>query len=440
MLEFFSSILSLFLHRGEVKTLKPIEWGDWTDPSWIVALRQPVYAPDTEVEAVVQQHLMAVMEAGMAEPTQGVWIQSEDEILADHQGNLPLSAASLTKVATTLAALATWGANHQFETLVSATGPIAAGVLNGDLIIQGTGDPFFVWEEAIALGNALENVGVKRVTGNLVITNNFVMNFQTEPNLAGNLLQQGMNTDLWNAEVIAQYRALPPGTLEPQLLIDGTVQVISTAEVIPSNAKLLIRHKSMPLVDILKAMNTFSNNVMAEILANGVGGPQIVANKAAELTGIPVEEIQLINGSGLGSENRISPKAVSAMLIAIQYYLQSQQLNLNIADLFPVSGRDQGTLQNRNLPWGATVKTGTLHDVSSLAGVIPTRDRGLIWFTIINVGTADLDVLHNEQDLLLQKLLEKWGTTSTLPMEITPSDRANNEANQLGSISRNEIL
>jgi D-alanyl-D-alanine carboxypeptidase/D-alanyl-D-alanine-endopeptidase (penicillin-binding protein 4) len=392
------------------------------------------------VEAVVQQHLMAVMEAGMAEPTQGVWIQSEDEILADHQGNLPLSAASLTKVATTLAALATWGANHQFETLVSATGPIAAGVLNGDLIIQGTGDPFFVWEEAIALGNALENVGVKRVTGNLVITNNFVMNFQTEPNLAGNLLQQGMNTDLWNAEVIAQYRALPPGTLEPQLLIDGTVQVISTAEVIPSNAKLLIRHKSMPLVDILKAMNTFSNNVMAEILANGVGGPQIVANKAAELTGIPVEEIQLINGSGLGSENRISPKAVSAMLIAIQYYLQSQQLNLNIADLFPVSGRDQGTLQNRNLPWGATVKTGTLHDVSSLAGVIPTRDRGLIWFTIINVGTADLDVLHNEQDLLLQKLLEKWGTTSTLPMEITPSDRANNEANQLGSISRNEIL
>jgi len=40
-------------------------------------------------------------------------------------------------------------------------------VLQGDLIITGSGDPFLVWEEVIALGNSLNQLGIKRVTGNL---------------------------------------------------------------------------------------------------------------------------------------------------------------------------------------------------------------------------------------------------------------------------------
>ena len=66
---------------------------------------------------------------GDDEDHHAVWLQSEDGMLAHHQGTVPLPVASLTKVATTLAALQTWGPMHQFVTLVDATGPIQDGVL-----------------------------------------------------------------------------------------------------------------------------------------------------------------------------------------------------------------------------------------------------------------------------------------------------------------------
>ena len=54
-------------------------------------------------------------------------------------------------------------------------------------------------------------------------------------------------------------------------------------------------------------------------------------------------------------------------------------------DFFPVAGRDRtGTMVDRNIPYGITVKTGTLWEVSALAGMIPTAERGPIWFAIIN--------------------------------------------------------
>jgi D-alanyl-D-alanine carboxypeptidase/D-alanyl-D-alanine-endopeptidase (penicillin-binding protein 4) len=56
----------------------------------------------------------------------------------------------LTKIATSLAALKTWGPSYQFETLISATGPVQNGVLQGDLVIKAVAIRF-VWEEAIAL-------------------------------------------------------------------------------------------------------------------------------------------------------------------------------------------------------------------------------------------------------------------------------------------------
>ncbi|MDX2211658.1 MAG: D-alanyl-D-alanine carboxypeptidase [Oculatellaceae cyanobacterium bins.114] len=369
---------------------------------------------------------------------QGIWIQVGHQILAENQGNVPLSAASLTKIATTLVALETWGVDHQFDTLVGANGIVEAGVIQGDLVIQGGGDPLFVWEEAIALGNTLNQMGINRVTGNLIIAGDFAMNFQTDSAIAGELLRQGLNADLWSSEANAQYQALPSGTARPRIVIDGSVQVLPLAEAKSQATVPLVRHRSLPLAEILKAQNVYSNNVMSDFLAVQLGGSETVARKAAERVKVAAEEIQLVNGSGLGMENRISPKAVCAMLVAIQQDLESHQMT--VADLFPVVGRERGTLGGRRIPQGAAVKTGTLDAVSALAGAFPTRDRGLVWFAIINVGTADLKTLHDEQDLLLQTLYQKWGMPSVIPAEITPSDRSSQPGHQLGAANRNEIL
>lgn len=438
MLDLFAGLLSFFSQPQDLPSLRSTNWGTFLDAAWVSSLTQPVPMPDANAEAVVRSHLTAVAQITMNVEMQGVWIQTDREILATHQATTPLSAASLTKIPTTLANLVTWGPDHQFETLVNLQGTLQDGVLQGDLVVIGGDDPLFVWEEAIALANALEQAGIRRITGNLIVSDNFVMNFEQDPAIAGQFLRQSLNADTWNQEAVSQYLNLPPGTPKPKIVIEGSVQVKTVTELSELPTQPIVRHLSLPLVDLLKAMNTYSNNVMADLMANSVGGPEVVAQRSADEAGVPVEEIQLINGSGLGMENRISPRAVGAMLTAIQRHSLRHQIT--IADLFPVIGRNRGTLRRRNIPLGAAVKTGTLNQVSSLAGVIPTRDRGLIWFAIINVGGGDLGLLHQQQDRLLQELTTAWGTPPTLPLELTPHDRRNLEISQFGAISRNEIL
>src|SRR5919199_1236300 len=164
----------------------------------------PLFAlpgPDPVAEAIMRQYLKTWSNKGAGEANQGVWIQSGMTVLANHQGTVPLPAASLTKISTSLASLDKWGPAHQFETLVSATGPVNHGVLQGDLVITGSGDPFFVWEEAIALGNSLNQLGIRRVTGNLVIGNGFYMNYEVNPTTAGQLPLQALNSSIWTPEI-----------------------------------------------------------------------------------------------------------------------------------------------------------------------------------------------------------------------------------------------
>src|ERR687885_1075958 len=157
--------------------------------------------PDPVVETIMHQYLQGLDAKGAVVRHQGIWIQTGMTVLAKHKERVPLPAASLTKISTTLAALDRWGPNHQFETLVSATGPIKNGVLQGDLVITGSGDPFFVWEEAIALGNSLNQLGIRRVTGNLIIGNGFYMNYEVNPTTAGQLPLQALNSSIWTPEI-----------------------------------------------------------------------------------------------------------------------------------------------------------------------------------------------------------------------------------------------
>lgn len=354
--------------------------------------------------------------------------------MANHQGTTPLPAASLTKIATSLVALNTWGPDHQFETLISVTGPVQNGVLQGDLVINGGGDPLFVWEEAIALANTINKMGIKQVKGNLVITGNFAMNFQRHPLLAGQALKQALNYATWSRAITLQYSLMPKGTPKPQVKIAGTVKV--EAQPNPQQT-LLVRHRSLPLQQLIKEMNVFSNNDMAEMLAESVGGYTVVQSTAAKLARVPESEIQLINGSGLGVKNRISPRAVCAMLMAIQR--EALTHGLNLADLFPMSGFDRrGTLHARHLPAATVIKTGTLNDVSALAGVMPTRDRGLVWFAIINRGPY-VPTFRAEQDQLLQKLSKQLQVPPTVPAAVTPHS-AIEVLPKLGAVDRNEIL
>ncbi|MGF1489161.1 MAG: D-alanyl-D-alanine carboxypeptidase/D-alanyl-D-alanine-endopeptidase [Prochloraceae cyanobacterium] len=381
---------------------------------------------DDRTEKIVRQYVDNLANKGLSPSLQGVWLQSEGVSLGSHQGKNPLAAASLTKIATTLAALETWGHSHQFETSVYTTGSIDNGTLKGNLIVFGGGDPLFVWEEAIALANAIEKTGIRRVEGNLIVVGDFYLNFKSDRALSAKLLRVGLNSALWSRGTWNSYTNMPPGTLKPNLEISGSVL---SSDRKPKHSKPIVRRKSLPLSEILRQMNIYSNNYMAQMLTDLVGGGQVVAKIALGAAKVPPTEINLINGSGLGVDNRLSPRAVCAMLMAIETRLKSE--SVSVIDLFPVAGRDRkGTLKNRSLPEGTAVKTGSLSGVSALAGVIPTREKGLVWFAIINHGNKDLDLFRAEQDRLLDNLSQHW--------QVIPS-RNNSHPGFFGDPSRNVI-
>ena len=421
-----SSVIGLLLEvfgRSPV-TVEPMQLLSWHERK-IFTL--PNTNPDPVAEKIVQDYLQTLAKKGINPARQGIWIQSDWIDLVAHNGTTPKSAASLTKIATTLAALSIWGANYQFETKIYATGEIKEGILQGDLWIEGNRDPFFVWEEAIAVGNTLQQLGIRQVRGKLIVNDKFYMNYKSEPLTAGKFLHKSFNEKVWSSEITRQYLTLPLGTPRPQIQIFGGVEVNNN---LPSSAQLLVRHQSLSLAEILKQMNLYSNNYIAQMLADAVGGAQNVARIARKSSSVPLEEITLINGSGLEEANRISPRTVCLMLIAIEQLLKSH--TLSVADLFPVAGQDlAGTMKNRFIPPGTAVKTGTLARVSALAGVIPTRDRDRIWFAIIN-GGHQTEYLRQQQDRLLQRLTQHWQVNS---LNLTPSSSP-----YLGDPARNQKL
>jgi D-alanyl-D-alanine carboxypeptidase/D-alanyl-D-alanine-endopeptidase (penicillin-binding protein 4) len=432
MLDVFSAgVMSLWLEMAGVNST---ELNTATQQVWEGGLSKLILLDqrDPIAETTVQQYLGRLINQGRSPQLQGVWIQAGPITMASHEGTTPLPAASLTKVATSLAALQQWQTDYQFETVIGITGPVEAGIVQGDLVIQGNGDPFFVWEEAFALANSLNQLGIVGVAGNLVIVDRFAMNYESDPFKAGTFLKQAFDPRLWPAEAQYQFsQGFAPGTPQPQVAIAGTVQpMFSVPQFQP-----IIRHQSLPLAEIIKQMNIYSNNLMSEMLAETLGGAEAVRQQAAAAAGVPVEEILIINGSGLGHENQISPRAAVGMFMALQRQLRGT--DLTVADLFPVSGRDIGTLEFRQIPTHAPVKTGSLFDVSALAGAIPTRDRGVVWFAIINRGTG-LDDLRSHQDWLLQQLVSQWGSPAILPTAIQPN--IDGRRPSLGDTRRNQVL
>ncbi|MEG4582099.1 D-alanyl-D-alanine carboxypeptidase [Microcoleus sp. MON1_C5] len=441
MLDLFSSgIVSLWLDMAGVRSVGPnaasvLAWRGGI-PGLVVAEDLAFGGidaanPDLPAEATVREYLKDLKDKNLIDGNQGIWVQAGMVPLVSQQGKTLMPGASLTKIATSLASLETWGPDYQFETRFRATGPISNGVLQGDLVVSGGGDPLFVWEEAIAVGNALNQMGIERVVGNLVVTGNFRMNYQSDPLVAGEILRQALEGSNWPADVVAMYSKMAPGTRKPQVTVAGSV----IAEKFVTSGRLLLKRRSLPLAEILKQMNVHSDNEIAQMLADDLGGAKIVQQQAIWAAGVPEEELQLVNGSGLGLENQMSPRAACGMMQAIARNLQTT--GLTIADLFPVSGRDKGTVEHRHIPPSAVVKTGTLDTVIALAGAIPTRDRGLVWFAIINRGT-DWDSLRAQQDIFLQKLVQQWGTASILPLAITPHIDGARPA--LGAANRSDIL
>ncbi|MDE0157522.1 MAG: D-alanyl-D-alanine carboxypeptidase/D-alanyl-D-alanine-endopeptidase [Gammaproteobacteria bacterium] len=81
----------------------------------------------------------------------------------------PFNPASVIKIIPTLAALELLGPAYRWKTEVYTLGGIREGVLEGDLLFKGYGDPYLVSEEFRKIPEELRRRGIRDITGDLLI-------------------------------------------------------------------------------------------------------------------------------------------------------------------------------------------------------------------------------------------------------------------------------
>ena len=96
-------------------------------------------------------------------------VSDEPMLHVMHQAERPFNPASTMKLVTTHAALSMLGPGYRWTTRFLTTGPIRDGVLQGDLILQGGGDPHLVIEDLHALMADLRAQGLTTIRGDLVV-------------------------------------------------------------------------------------------------------------------------------------------------------------------------------------------------------------------------------------------------------------------------------
>ncbi|MGE5319632.1 MAG: D-alanyl-D-alanine carboxypeptidase/D-alanyl-D-alanine-endopeptidase [Hyphomicrobiaceae bacterium] len=401
--------------------------------------------------------------------------------LLSHNAEAALNPASVMKLVTSFAALNQLGPRYVWTTDVWASGPVADGVLSGDLVIKGHGDPGLTLERMWLLQRELRAHGIRHIHGNLVLDSS---DFEVPPSDPGAF--DGEPLALYNATpgaLIANFNAttlhlkpdaqrvkivpdiaLPGVTLVSQLVLEdgkdckdwqdaitpfvaegggqvvalsgsyprncgeqavslnlfgplatfdfifrglwaeagGTLSGVTVAGVAPPSEPLF-EFASQPLTAALISLNKYSNNLMARNLFLTLGaeayGAPATADKGARAVrevltqrGISTRKLVLENGAGLSRIERISAGALNQLLRAAY----RSPLFAEFESALPIVATD-GTLKRRFngsvLAGNAHLKTGTLRDVSALAGYVDTASGQRVSFVMLvnhaNAGRSE---------------------------------------------------
>jgi|688.fasta_scaffold75996_2 D-alanyl-D-alanine carboxypeptidase/D-alanyl-D-alanine-endopeptidase (penicillin-binding protein 4) len=93
----------------------------------------------------------------------------ETPVRLAHQAHISVNPASVMKLFTTYAALRLLGPEHLWRNRVYADGPVRDGVLQGNLVVRGSGDPKLVVERLQDLLTQVQAAGVREVRGDIVL-------------------------------------------------------------------------------------------------------------------------------------------------------------------------------------------------------------------------------------------------------------------------------
>jgi serine-type D-Ala-D-Ala carboxypeptidase/endopeptidase (penicillin-binding protein 4) len=364
---------------------------------------------------------------------QGLYVEASDgTVLVQQAAARPVHPASVSKIPTTLALLHKLGSDYRFATEFRSAAPLRAGVLEGDLYVASNGDPYLVDENALLIAKSLRELGISRVDGQLRILGPLMFDWSTDK--AGRRLQQALSglvpPAAWDAvrglssativgstpsgtATASSAATVPAVQFSPaELSGPGTIDRVDIAHM-----RVLLTHRSQPLVAMVKQLNDYSNNVFKPLADAAGGAAAVQAYARSVLPATMHTEVTLGDGAGTDSRNRLSPRAAVKLLRELERELQSHGSSL--PDALPVSGEDAGTLKRRMNGLGQrghlVGKTGTFGDygASALTGAFKTERYGTVYFAILNHG-IDVPEARRRQDKFTAAMLaalnsQSWG-------------------------------
>lgn len=351
---------------------------------------------------------------------------ADGRVIGEHNSKKPLVPASINKVVTIASLLEKSGIGYRYETKVYAGGRISNGVLDGNLIVVGGGDPSLganvepkgtdIMGEIVA---ALRENGIDTIAGNIEIEDRFFSGPATPPSWQSGDLRQTYGTGCHslnycrNASGSAAV-ADPAKVFIARLhkaLTDGGIRVGGKAYYPSAKHKMLLNHKSPPIDEIMRSCMMRSDNLYAEAFIRTLGrlnGKEgsTEAGAASEIDfwrrkRLPVGDITVVDGSGLSRSNRMTADFMARVL----KYMAD---NVDFASFFPLAGQE-GTLRNflkgTSLDSYMALKTGSMNGIQCYAGYLLDDNYAPTHVVVVMVNGfrgSRADVKKGVADMLLE--------------------------------------
>jgi D-alanyl-D-alanine carboxypeptidase/D-alanyl-D-alanine-endopeptidase (penicillin-binding protein 4) len=325
----------------------------------------------------------------------GLWDAGTGKALERHHDDLALVPASTTKAVTTYALLKTLKPEFTVETEV--WGDLKEGVVHGDLVLKGDGDPLLTSERVWLLAQALRKQGLRRVTGSLRLDQS-AFDGQRQPqgweNTSADTLPSvlplsvNFNRDE-NGRLVADAERLARETIQ-RILQEAGIAIEGGPD-LPGTPRKLLGWPSPPLRALVMDINKWSNNFMIEMLVRRYGagswprGVKRIQDFYRTAFDLGPEAVQITDGSGLSKENRLSARTLAIVLRGAYHDFE---VGPEFVSSLKIIGGEPWKLKvkDANLARRLRVKSGHLDRVTSLCGYLQAPDGQVRIFAILLNG------------------------------------------------------
>lgn len=304
-----------------------------------------------------------------------------------HKAMLP---ASTMKCVTTAAALLAGLDTAYFETEVYIEGEIVNGVLKGNLVVNGSGDPTIESAQFPAnsgfvgkIAKAVQGAGIKQIEGEIQVdSSNFPDNGPCDRwELSDLKYEYGAGLYALNYRdnrVGSKAMEFPSEVfgeaLENKLLAEGISVSWQSLDSIAEQSKVLLVHHSPYGAKILENLMKRSDNLFAEgmlrMLAPGQSLSSAIARERSLLTsyGLNFDIADIYDGSGLSRNNRITARFMADLLTLMASQKDKAKTYLSFFPLVGKEGTVKPFLKGSALQEKLALKTGSLNGVHCYAG------------------------------------------------------------------------